>query len=329
MSTASSGRVRPAPARRRVSNSVGSGQHLVRRVDHAGLRSATSGPARTRPDDRRSTDAPGSAARTGASCGRARLSTTSSVPACRTASRSVGSSSAGFDRQAEEDLEVHLLVGGVDAGRVVDGVHVDPTAAPGVLDAGPLGERQVRALGDDPGPQASTPRPAARRWPDRRCRRSSSVLARTNVPTPPAKSRSTGARRTARITRRASTRSSWTRSSAWACGDRSTRFAARDQTPPPALSSDAVVVLPTRSAGRSNRRRRSANERPGRGRGRGRCGGGRTPRRAAGSVAAEHAVAEHVTRHVADADDRDRLVLHVDAELGEVVADRLPGALGR
>ena len=43
----------------------------------------------------------------------------------------------------------------------------------------------------------------------------------------------------------------------------------------------------------------------------------------------QHAVAEHVARHVADADDRERLALHVAAELAEVALDRLPGARAR
>ena len=34
----------------------------------------------------------------------------------------------------------------------------------------------------------------------------------------------------------------------------------------------------------------------------------------------QHPVAEHVARHVADADDREVVLLHVDAELPEVTA---------
>ena len=43
----------------------------------------------------------------------------------------------------------------------------------------------------------------------------------------------------------------------------------------------------------------------------------------------QHAVAEHVARHVADADDREVVVLDVDAELPEVTRDRHPRALAR
>ena len=42
----------------------------------------------------------------------------------------------------------------------------------------------------------------------------------------------------------------------------------------------------------------------------------------------EHAVAEDVAAHVADADDRELLGLGVDAELAEVALDRLPRAAG-
>ena len=42
----------------------------------------------------------------------------------------------------------------------------------------------------------------------------------------------------------------------------------------------------------------------------------------------QHAVAEHVARHVADADDGDGGRVGVDAEVAEVAAHRLPGALG-
>ena len=42
----------------------------------------------------------------------------------------------------------------------------------------------------------------------------------------------------------------------------------------------------------------------------------------------QHAVAEHVARHVADADHGEVLVLDVDADLAEMALDRFPGALG-
>ena len=49
----------------------------------------------------------------------------------------------------EQDLDVHLVVGAVDAGRVVDGVGVDLPTAQRVLDPAALGEPEVAALADD------------------------------------------------------------------------------------------------------------------------------------------------------------------------------------
>ena len=43
----------------------------------------------------------------------------------------------------------------------------------------------------------------------------------------------------------------------------------------------------------------------------------------------QHAVAEHVARHVADAGDGDGLGLDVDVDLAEVALHRLPGAARR
>ena len=65
------------------------------------------------------------------------------------------------DHPVEQDLDVHLVVGGVHAGGVVDEVGVDPAAlaaaAPtGVLDPAELGEPEVAALADAVGPQVLT-----------------------------------------------------------------------------------------------------------------------------------------------------------------------------
>ena len=56
---------------------------------------------------------------------------------------------ARLDREPEQDLQVDLVVGAVDAGRVVDRVGVDAAAAQRVLDAAALGEAEVAALADD------------------------------------------------------------------------------------------------------------------------------------------------------------------------------------
>ena len=56
---------------------------------------------------------------------------------------------AGAHRAVEQDLDVHLVVGGVDARAVVDRVGVDAAAGERVLDPAVLGEPEVAALADD------------------------------------------------------------------------------------------------------------------------------------------------------------------------------------
>ena len=53
----------------------------------------------------------------------------------------------------EQDLDVDLVVAAVDAGGVVDRVGVDEPAVDRVLDTGELGEAEVAAFADDPGPE--------------------------------------------------------------------------------------------------------------------------------------------------------------------------------
>ena len=60
---------------------------------------------------------------------------------------------AGVDHRAEQDLDVDLVVGAVDAGRVVDEVGVDPPALAGERDPRPLREAEIAALADDPAAQ--------------------------------------------------------------------------------------------------------------------------------------------------------------------------------
>ncbi len=55
---------------------------------------------------------------------------------------------AGAHRQVQQDLDVDLVVGGVDARRVVDEVGVDAAAVAGEFDAPALREAQVAALAD-------------------------------------------------------------------------------------------------------------------------------------------------------------------------------------
>ena len=58
---------------------------------------------------------------------------------------------AGLLDLAEQDLDVDLVVGAVDAGRVVDGIGVAAPAGQAVGDAALLGQAQVGALADDLG----------------------------------------------------------------------------------------------------------------------------------------------------------------------------------
>ncbi len=62
----------------------------------------------------------------------------------------LGREVAGAHDLVEQDLDVDLVVGGVDPGRVVDGVGVEPDAALGGLDPAALGEAEVAALADHP-----------------------------------------------------------------------------------------------------------------------------------------------------------------------------------
>ena len=61
-------------------------------------------------------------------------------------------SPVGHDR-VEQDLDVDLVVGAVDAAGVVDRVGVDAAAAERELDPPALGEAEVAALADDPAAQ--------------------------------------------------------------------------------------------------------------------------------------------------------------------------------
>ena len=141
---------------------------------------------------------------------------------------------------------------------------------------------------------------------------------------PPFQSRSTGARRIARTSSSGSSAAASTPSAARASGESGTDFSVRDKTPPPGEIAGAVVVHP-RGAGPEREEARALGERR-----------GRVGRRVEEDVAVvegrdqvdlarqQHAVAEHVARHVADADDGERARVDVAAELAEVPLARSP-----
>ena len=58
-----------------------------------------------------------------------------------------------LDGSVQQDLDVDLVIGGVDAGRVVDEVGVEQAAGLGKLDAPALGETQISTFADDPAAQ--------------------------------------------------------------------------------------------------------------------------------------------------------------------------------
>ncbi len=51
-------------------------------------------------------------------------------------------------RPTEQDLQIDLVVGGVDAGRIVDRIGVDAPAGAGIFDAPLLGDAQIGAFAD-------------------------------------------------------------------------------------------------------------------------------------------------------------------------------------
>jgi hypothetical protein len=56
----------------------------------------------------------------------------------------------------EKDLDVHLMVGRVNSGGIVDGIGINHHARTGCFDATQLGKAKVAAFADDPGAQLAT-----------------------------------------------------------------------------------------------------------------------------------------------------------------------------
>ena len=147
------------------------------------------------------------------------------------------------DGPVEQDLEVDLVVGGVDAGGVVDGVGVDAAAGQRELDAGALGEAEVAALADDPAAQLVGVDAQRRRWPCRR-RRALRLGRGLDVGADAAVPEQVDRRVQDRVDQlgRASSRTCPTGSpsAAATCGlDRDRSSAVRGYTPPPAEMSSA------------------------------------------------------------------------------------------
>ncbi len=70
---------------------------------------------------------------------------------CSSAARSSAESASDGDGAVDQDLDVDLVVRGVDPGRIVDRVGIDPTAREGKGDPPALGHRQIGTLADNLG----------------------------------------------------------------------------------------------------------------------------------------------------------------------------------
>ena len=244
--------------------------------------------------------------------------------------RSSRGSSPLPNESVEQDLDVDLVVGGVDARRVVDGVGVQPHAVTVRLDAPELGHAEVAALADDAARQVGSVdadavvRLVADVGVGLRLRLD--VRADAAVPEQVDGRLERGLDQLVRGQRR-DVRSPMPRTSA-ICGLMSIDFRVRGKTPPPAEIRLGVVVRP---------RRPRQVEQPAT-LGEGRCRVGRRVDEHVTVVegdhepdvlAQQHAVAEHVAAHVADAGHGEVLRLRVDAEFAEVPLDRLPRAARR
>ncbi len=226
----------------------------------------------------------------------------------------------------QQDLDVDLVVGAVDAGRVVDEIRVEPPAGVGVLDAPELGQAQVAALPHDLAAQfrAVHAQGVVRMIADVRI----ALLRRFYIgadPAVPQQVRLGPEQFTDEFVR-----GQLLRVHAQPLADLG---AQRDGLVLPRVNPAAfrdqrgVVVRPVRA--RQFEKPLALGERHGR------VGigveedvqvveRGQQP----DLLREQHAVAEHVARHVADADHGERLFLDVHAQFAEMALDALPGALG-
>lgn len=220
------------------------------------------------------------------------------------------------------------MVGGVHTGAVVDRVGVDPAAAPGELDPAELGGAEVAALADDLGPQvlAADPDRVVGLVADVRVRLGGGLDVRTDAAVPHQVHggledglHQVGGRHLG-DTRLDAERLAGVRVDRDGLGAARVDAAARGE--------QVLVVVGPGAAGQLEQTAAFCVR-----------GGGVRGRvdedvpvvegRDEPDVLGEqHAVAEHVTGHVADADDGEVLGLGVVAQLAEVPLDGLPGAAG-
>ncbi len=228
-------------------------------------------------------------------------------------------------RRAQQDLDVDLVVRGVDAGRVVDEVGIDAPARQRVLDAAELGDAEIGALADHAGAHLAPV--DAQRVVGAVADLGMRLAVRLDVGADAAEPQQVhlGAASMARISS-AGVTLSLPRPKAVRIASVTAIDLARAVEHAAALGDQLrVVVRPGRA--------RQAEQPLALGEARLRVGIGvdedvqvveradqlDVPRQ-------QHAVAEHVARHVADADDGEVLGLDVDAHLAEMALDRFPRA---
>ena len=224
---------------------------------------------------------------------------------------------------AQQDLDVDLDVGGIDAGRIVDGVGVEPDAAQGRLDAAALGHAEIGALADHLAAQILA----------RNAHRVVGAVAGRHVALVGGADIGADAAEAEQIDRRLEDGADQVlRRQPFADAEQRLRLGrqpdllGRARIDAAALGDQRlVIVLPART--------RQIEQALALGEAARRIGIGIDENVAVieggdelGRLLAQHAVAEHVARHVADADHRERRRGDVDVHFAEMALDRFPGA---